>query len=222
MEAYAVEKDLSYTITETPRGTIYKCNYNTIMRTLIERYGAEEIAKVGSEHPPLLIGVTLDGAMFTKDLQHVMCGLKWVQPGLIHPFTGKRVMHMQSRDNQWPLCLAEAKDTKELYDTDLTDFFEFFLAGPVVITDEDGNPLYTNIKIVSPQDMKSHWCVMGIGGASSKYFCICCICGQDEKASYKTDGDRCKRCKRLLCLRCYCWSENDGRHLTELQALLDK
>ena len=120
-----------------------------------------------------------------------------MHPGLKHPQTNKYVQNMQSRDLSFPLIIGFAKDTAELMHEDFKDFLDFFFKKPIDIPAKDGCPRYTNIKVVSPQDMKSHWTVMGIGGGTKKYFCICCICKQAEKTHFKVGELRCKRCKKM-------------------------
>ena len=47
------------------------------------------------------------------------------------------------------------------------------------------------------------------------------MCTKYEKQRFKTAADRCDRCKRLSCNKCYCWKVNDGEHLKETQDLID-
>ena len=124
-----------------------------------ERFDGAEIAKSESKgkHDPLVIAVTMDGAPITKHLGHVMGGVKMVHPNLKHPMNNKSVMtQAQSPDLCFPLILGFAKDTKELVEEDFKDFLDYFFKNPIEIPSTCGNYVHSNIKVVSPQDMKSH------------------------------------------------------------------
>ena len=74
------------------------------------------------------------------------------------------------------------KDSAAAYEEGpIRQFFEFF-DGEVVIPAEDGKPELSNFVVVTPQDMHSHWYTIGKGSVSGEFFCLCCMCTQENKS----------------------------------------
>jgi hypothetical protein len=75
---------------------------------------------------------------------------------------------MQSHVHCFPIKIALAKDTKELYKVEFNDFFLFLR----VYKQEKG----FRIKFLFPQDMSSIWKMTGRGGTAKvkTFSCYCC------------------------------------------------
>ena len=197
-------------------------DYAAYLRLLVKYQGMTHIAMTGSEEPPMMLAVTLDGALLTALLCHVSAGLKSIDPWITCPLNGLPITHFQSRDECFILQLSFGRDCKEMYDVCFKEFFDFF-SGEVVCPATDTEPELSNFVVVTPQDMAGHWKCLGRGGASSTYFCVCCDCKKDDKPIFKEGDDMCADCKSCVgegVERCYCHPVSDGQHLEETKQFL--
>ena len=116
---------------------------------------------------------TLDGADLSRNIQHVTCRMKIVDPRAVNPCTGipLGLEGVQSRDFCFPIQILLTKDSKTLHQTHFTDFFDWTreLSTKGVLD-------YKPFDISSPQDVSSFWKCVGRGGAckQTEYFCHCC------------------------------------------------
>ena len=207
-------------------GISYKFDFAASLRLMVQQQGMVDIAKTGSIEPQMLMAVTMDGARFTADLSHVAGGLKDVDPRIIDPISGQNLSMEQSRDKCYVFQITFGKDSSGMYDVRFMDFFDFF-DGLVVCPATEDCPELSNFYVVTPQDLKSLWTCLGLGGAGSEYFCFCCDCDQDHKHVYKKYDGFCKdylACHEIYgdVERCYCYPVNDGEHLEELHKLLSE
>ena len=119
------------------------------------------------------ISVTVDGADLSRNTQHVTAGIKILDPRAINPLTGIPLGFegVQSQEFCFPVKILLAKDTKCLYKTHFTDFFEWAAKLNTV-----GVGPFKKCSVSSPQDISSFWKVLGRGGAckTSENFCHCC------------------------------------------------
>ena len=124
------------------------------------------------------IAITLDGSKLTNRLFHVTAGLKIVDVHARHPKLGTLLLStdvetsgissMQSRDNSYVVEICLMKDTKEGYKY-FTDFFQFYTnVGKEGLSACKYGRKIRKLKVVSPQDMKSHWSCLMKGGAVKK------------------------------------------------------
>ena len=73
------------------------------------------------------ISVTVDGADLSQNTQHVTAVIKILDPRTTNPLTGIPLGFegVQGREFCFPVKILLAKDTKCLYKTHFTDFFEW-------------------------------------------------------------------------------------------------
>ena len=111
------------------------------------------------------IAVTLDSADLSRNITHVTAGIKIVDPRAVDPISGIPIgldgsKKLQSRELCIPFKIVLAKDNKNLYDTQFTDFFAFFK-----LIGEEDHGCFKKFNIVSPQDCLSFWKTLKRGGA---------------------------------------------------------
>ena len=118
--------------------------------------------------------MTFDGDKIRRFLGHVTGGFKLVDKCCVNPITGEllfgdsTIEKVQSHVHCFPIKVAFAKDTKDLYHVEFADFFAFLKQCE---TEKE-----FRIKFIFPQDMSSIWKTTGKGGAAKvKTFpCYCC------------------------------------------------
>ena len=126
---------VGYERKETKYGEVYFLNFDKAIRLLLKATGLYEKAqKVG-----VAIAFTADGAALMKSRTHVSCGVKITDVDGYHPLTrmplttineeddadGTRFNMVQSRELCTILVMADAKDSKELYDDVFKEFYEY-------------------------------------------------------------------------------------------------
>ena len=227
LEEYALSLGLEINVKATEYGNVYYFDPATLLRIIVEEHGMTEIAREGSNEKPMLLSVTIDGALLTADLKHITFGLKKADVRMVNALTGIIDPDFQNRDNQWPFGTAFGPECTGIYDEGIAKvFFDFFCSGEVVCP-EDGpdKPRLSNFQVVSPQDMSSHWKTVGLGSASGNLPCLCCMVDREDKKKYKTGDDMCLWCTKNEAIqagvqRCYCMPVNDEERLQDLQELI--
>ena len=177
-------------------------NYASILKFLLKMYKLDILVE-NTEN--VEIAITLDSSKLTNRLFHVISGLKIVDVHARHLKLGTLLLltdveisgisRMQSCDNSYMVEMCLMKDTKECYKC-FTNFFEFY-----VKVGEDGLPgcehglAINKLKVVSLQDMKSHWSCLMKGGAVKKvtYPCHCCNIISNELVKFKVLDRQCDR-----------------------------
>ena len=196
LEAHGKQLGLGFVEAKMEMGCAYKCDFDAVLRLSIEMCGLTQCAiranfpEDEEKNKPVIVSVTLDGTPLTDDYTLIVGGLKDVELRSIDPITGKPIEDWQSRNRTKVCFLMLARDCKEACDCPgpLKDFLDW--AGRSCIVTPAGKqfgkdvPELDNIKVNSPQDMNSQWKTVGLGGATSTHFCLCCDCTQDEKALF--------------------------------------
>ena len=175
-------------------------DYHQYLEFLLDKYGVLDLINDPNTTEPLQVAVTFDGAKVSRFLGHVTGGFKLVDKRFINPKTGEflfgdsRIEKVQSHVHCFPIKVAFAKDTKDLYRLEYSDLFRFLKQ----YEEEKG----FRIKFIFPQDMSSIWKTTGRGGtAKVKTFpCYCCavttatlVTPQVKQRCFR--GDRCKQPK---------------------------
>jgi hypothetical protein len=148
--------------------------YHQYTEYMLEEYGLLHLINDPETTVPVKVAVTFDGGSVSRFLGHVMGGYKLVDQRAEHPLTKEPLFgesgsdNMQSHAHCFPIKIALAKDTKELYKVEFQDFFQFLRA----YEQEKG----FKIIFLFLQDMSSIWKTTGRGGtAKVKTFpCYCC------------------------------------------------
>jgi len=213
LDKYAVEK-IGFRREMTKYGEVYYLNFDRVIRLLLEATGLYEKAQRES----VCISFTADGALLLNSRTHVSCGVKITDVDGIHPVTKAPLTAidedtdeqfyncMQSRELCAIMVMADAKDSKELYEDVFKDFYEYAEKLRIEGMPEcDGQPALKPFKVAHPQDMKSTQTVCKRGGncKMKTYFCHLCSCTKHKLLSYKTGEERCDRCKRRGKDKCY-------------------
>ena len=222
LEAYAKTNFLDYEIYFEDH-EILRFKYIDILKFLLKMYKLDVLAEVTDN---VEIAITLDGSKLTKQLFHVTAGLKVVDVHARHPKLGTLLLptdvessghsSIQSRDNSYVVEMHLMKDTKEGYKC-FNNFFEFYNnVGKNGLPACDKGRAIKKLKVVSPQDLKSHWSCLMKGGAAknSKYPCHCCNITSAELTNFKLGESRCVRCKSKGREKCYHWDVADSVFVT--------
>jgi hypothetical protein len=175
-------------------------DYRLYLDFLLQRFGLLELMNDPSTTEPVQVAVTFDGGKVSRFLGHVTGGFKLVDKRCINPKSGALLFgengseNVQSHVNCFPVKVAFAKDTKDLYQVEYSDFFLFLKQYEA----EKG----FRVKFIFPQDMSSIWKTTGRGGtAKVKSFpCYCCavttatlVMPQAKEKCFR--GDRCRQPK---------------------------
>jgi len=174
--------------------------YREYLEVMLSKFGLLDLVNDPTNTDPVKVAVTFDGGKISRFLGHVTEGFKLVDRRCINPKTGQllfgdsSVEKVQSHVHCFPVKLAFAKDTKDLYRVEFADLFTFLKEYEA----EKG----FRIKFLYPQDMSSIWKTTGRGGtAKVKTFpCYCCavttatlVTPQPKEKCFR--GDRCKQPK---------------------------
>ena len=147
-----------------------KFNYDKLLDFILKIFKLDQIA---TEKGLVKMAITLDGADLSRNIQHVTCGIKIVDPRAVNPLTGIPIglEGVQSRDYCFPFKILLTKDSKTLYQTHLKDFFDWTKQ-----LLNEGLGAYKPFLVASPQDVSSFWKCIGRGGACKRdeNFCHCC------------------------------------------------
>ena len=175
-------------------------DYRSFADHLLSKYGLLDIIDDPSTTESVKVAVTFDGAKISRFLSHVTGGFKLVDWGCINPRTGLLLFgdsgheKVQSHIHCFPVKVAIAKDSKELYRVEYADFFAF-------LKEYEREKNY-RVKFIFPQDMSSIWKTTGRGGAAKvkKFPCYCCavttetlVTPQPKEKCFR--GERCRQPK---------------------------
>jgi hypothetical protein len=199
----------------TKYGEVYYLNFDRVIRLLLKATNLYEKAQRES----VCLSFTADGALLLNSRTHVSCGVKITDVDGVHPVTKKPLTAVdedteeafyncvQSRELCAIMVMADAKDSKELYDEVFSEFYAYTerLRIEGMSASDDGEPALKPFKVAHPQDMKSTQTVSKRGGncKMKTYFCHLCSCTKHKLVSYNTGNDRCDRCKRRDKNKCY-------------------
>jgi hypothetical protein len=199
----------------TKYGEVYFLNADRAIRLLLKSTGLYEKAQRTS----VSISVTADGALLLNSRTHVSCGVKVTDVNGIHPITKlplaisiddeekENVFNcMQSRELCAILVMADAKDSKELYNDVFREFYNYAEKLRIYgMEASDGEPALKPFTVTHPQDMKSTQTVCKRGGncKMKHYFCHLCSCTKHCLASFRTNENRCERCLKRNRTKCY-------------------
>ena len=100
-------------------------DYSVLLTFLLKMFKLDKIAR---QEGKVSIAITLDGANLSRNIQHVTCGVKILDPRAVNPLTGIPIglEGVQSRDFCFPFNILLAKDTKALYQTHFQTFNPYY------------------------------------------------------------------------------------------------
>ncbi len=130
-----------------------KFEYRSYLEYLLSQYGLLGIVNDPNTVESVQLAVTFDGGKVSRFLGHVTGGYKLVDKRCVDPKTGNLlfgengVEKVQSHVHCFPIKVAFAKDTKELYRVEYSDFFAF-------LKDYKREKGF-RIKFIFPQDMSA-------------------------------------------------------------------
>ncbi len=105
---------------------------------------------------------------------------------------------LQSSDVCCIMMIANAVDSKQLYENVIKDFYKWGnnlrLNG---LPASDLGPKLMPFQILFMNDVKATWYLSNKGGGckNKTHFCHFCTCMKDSLTSFNIDNDRCSRCK---------------------------
>ncbi len=176
-------------------------HYRSYLEYILNSYGLLDVIDDPTNTEPVRVAVTFDGGSVSRFLSHVTGGFKLVDSRAINPRTHGPLFgesghdKLQSHVHCFPIKMAMAKDSQELYRTEFRFFFQF-------LKDYEREKGY-KIKFLFPQDMSSIWKTTGRGGtAKVKSFpCYCCAVTTSTlvAAQPKEKCFRGQRCLQPLC-----------------------
>ena len=194
-------------------------DYSLLLKYILKLFKLDRIAK---KYGKVSIGITLDGADLSRNIQHVTCGIKILDPRAINPLTGIPIglEGVQSRDYCFPFKILLAKDTKALYQTHFKPFFAWARE-----LHEKGLDEFKPFKVASPQDISSFWKCIGRGGACKRDEDFCHCCPLKSRDLIKPNLFKCVDCIRRCNRECYHHQVGDEKYLEDvkedLQGLVD-
>jgi hypothetical protein len=157
-----------------------------LLRFLLRYFGLEEIAQEES----VVIAVTTDGAVFTKNVGHCTIGIKIVDSRATDPITKKSLFQdnkgYQSVDLCFPIRTILASESRSLFENQFGDIFQFFRKVAAEGLPQSGKyPALKKLTVVAPHDGKAVFIVAGRGGGAKviPYFCPYCTCNSNQLCS---------------------------------------
>jgi Holliday junction resolvase RusA-like endonuclease len=176
--------------------------YRQFTDFILSKFGLLQIIDDTSTTEPVLVAVTFDGGAISRFVGHVTGGYKLVDKRCVNPKTNQLLFgvsgneKVQSHIHCFPIKTAFAKDTKQLYQVEFGDFFQF-------LKEYEHEKNY-RIKFIYPQDMSSIWKTTGRGGtAKVKTFpCYCCAVTTATLVTPQPKS-KCFRGSRCRMPRCY-------------------
>jgi hypothetical protein len=173
-------------------------DYRSYTDYILGKFGLLHIIDNPDTTEPVRVAVTFDGGSISRFLGHVTGGYKLVDSRCKNPKTQEPLFGDSGHDNVqshiycFPIKMALAKDTKQLYRVEFSDFFQF-------LKDYEREKGF-RIKFLFLQDMSSIWKTTGRGGtAKVKTFpCYCCavttrtlVAAQPKEKCFR--GNRCRQ-----------------------------
>jgi len=165
----------------TKYGEVYFLNFNRAIHLLLKATGLYEKAQQTNVSIPF----TADGALLLSSRTHVSCGVKITDVDGIHPISKLPLSCtdiepnenfyncMQSRELCAILVMADAKDSKEVYDDMFKDFYNYAESLRVHgMPACNGKPALKPFLVAHPQDMKSTQTVSKWGGNCKMNFFV--------------------------------------------------
>jgi len=186
-----------FPISYEPHCETGKFEYKPYLEFMLSKFGLLNLVNNPSTTDPVKVAVTFDGGKISCFLGHVTGGFKLVDKRCVNPKTGEllfgdsAIEKVQLHVHCFPIKVAFAKDTKDLYRVEFADFFAF-------LKEYEAEKEF-RIKFIFPQDMSSIWKTTGKGGAAKvKTFpCYCCavttatlVTPQPKEKCFR--GDHCK------------------------------
>jgi hypothetical protein len=221
----------------TKYGEVYYINFDNVIRLLLKATGLYSKAQCSN----VSLSFTADGAALMKSRTHVSCGVKITDVDGFHPLTRTPLTNVSYNDDECGTCfnmvqsrelcailvMADAKDSKELYNDVFKEFYEYSeKLRRFGMEASESEPELKPFIVTHPQDMKSAQTVSNKGGncKMKTYFCHLCSCRKDELVRYKFGDHRCNRCQAKNRARCYhhalCDSISTDNLLSELDGEL--
>ena len=208
----------------TDYGPVFEFRFEHMFRYLMEAYGLTRYCLTTCNERQVLISFTLDGAVITKYLSHLLAGMKMVDSRALDPTSNLPLFlnrKYQSRELCFPFKILFAKDSKKAYHDVMKNFFAFFnglrLHG---LPASDLGPAFRPFAVPSPQDLSSQWKAMCEGGGSGNttHFCPSCAVTSTTRGTPAQEKYRCARCVRLGIDLCYDHTVCDKEALAQLKA----
>jgi hypothetical protein len=189
----------------TKHGEVYFINFIKALRLLLKASGLHRIAMTESVN----IALAIDGADLIRDRTHVSAGVKITDPRGFHPVTkqplllttdeGVKYIKMQSFELCSLMIIADARDTKVLYEDVYKEFYDWGKQISIEgLPTGNGEPALRPFNLTHNSDMKAAWYLSNRGGGckTTEFFCTICSCTRDELVFFKVEEARCNRCKR--------------------------
>ena len=174
-----------------------------------------KLDKIAIEEGNVKLAITLDGADLSRNVQHVTCGVKILDPRAINPITGIPIglEGVQSRDLCFPCKILLTRDSKTLYRTHFKDFF----AWAQKLTTNESVSNYKPFIVASPQDISSFWKCIGRGGACKRDEDFCHCCAMKSSNLIIPNVISCSHCVRFNNELCYHQPVCDEKFMAEVK-----
>jgi hypothetical protein len=220
---------IGYECKKTKYGEVFFVDFDKSLRLLLKACNLHETAMNHS----VSIALAIDGADLIRDRTHVSAGVKITDVRGVHPTTKQpllqrsddgeeRYVRVQSFEMCQLMIIADAKDSKSLYEDVFKGFYEW---GKQIsnhgIPASDGEPALKPFSVTHNSDMKAAWYLSNKGGGckTKHFFCTLCSCSRDQLLSFKIGENRCERCKRRNKRKCF---HHDVCDSIKVEALLQE
>jgi hypothetical protein len=183
LDAEAI-KLIGYECKQTKYGEVSFLNFANSLTLLLKACGLYELAQRES----IKIAFAIDGADMIQEWTHVSAGVKIIDTRGHHPITKQPLL--QKRDDgeeafvrvqSFELCsllmIADARDSKDLYDDVLKTFYDWDKEiSRIGIPAANGMPALRPFDVVHYSDLKTAWYLTNKGGGckSTHFFCLLC------------------------------------------------
>jgi hypothetical protein len=208
-------KIVGFTRRMTRYGEVYYINFERAFRLLLRACKLDELARTTS----VKVALTVDGADLFKGRTHASTGIKITDKRGVHPITGQPFLvterenelddsyvRVQSKEVCCIMIVADAKDSKHLYEDVFREYYEWGekirLEG---LLESEYGPQLMPFNVTHTPDLKGAWFLSRRGGGckNKKYFCHLVSCTKRTLTSYSVGNFRCARCKRRNKSKCY-------------------
>ncbi len=212
LDDYAFQQ-IGYERRMTKYGEVYFINFEKALRFLLKACHLHDLAT----KEPVKISLAIDGADLFHDRTHVSAGVKITDERGYHPVTKQplfvrdddgeeKIVKIQSSEMCCFLIIADARDNKSLYEDVFKEFYQW---GDKIqhegLPASNAGPALFPFKVTHCADLKGSWYLSNRGGGckNKEFFCTLCTCTKHTLTSYKTDDERCDRCKGRQKKKCY-------------------
>jgi hypothetical protein len=217
----------------TKYGAVFYLIFEKAFCLLLKACNLHELATTTA----VKITLSVDGADLFKGRTHVSTGVKITDEQAVHPVTKQPLavcnvdlecieyIKLQSSDVCCIMMIADAVDSKQLYEDVIKDFYEWGnnlqLNG---LPASDLGPKLMPFQVLFTNDLKATWYLSNKGGGckNKTHFCHLCACTKDSITSFTIDNDRCSRCKANCRLRCFHTEVCNRVHVSNLLDDLEK